>query len=143
MSQFKFEKVIPSKVQIDELYQQLRLRNHKISHISTPKYEIHEQFVTNHPYREWFIIKKMGVSIDNIYIQNDNSIGLNFIDDISELQIKMILTFISTDFQPLEAIPSVRSNNFFINVASSDIELQKKLKNLGLVENQRSFVFEK
>ena len=93
--------------------------------------------------REWFIIKKMGVSIGNIYIQYDNSIGLNFINVISELQINKILTFISTDFQPLEAIPSLRSSRFFLNVASSDIELQKKLKNIGLVENQRSFVFEK
>ncbi len=143
LESMELEVVVPTEIQIADLYWQLSNRNKNISHSYLPKYEDHEIFVANHPYRAWFIIKKKNVSMGNVYIQYDNSIGLNCVDELGELQIKNILNLVTTDFQPLDAVPSVRVNKFFLNVAASNIQLQEKLKNLGLVESQRSFIYEK
>tara|TARA_B110000971_G_scaffold205321_1_gene227649 strand:- start:13 stop:474 length:462 start_codon:yes stop_codon:yes gene_type:complete len=137
----KLEVVVPTEVQIEDLYSQLIHRNHKISHTNLLQYKAHENFVNNHPYRAWFIIKHKVKSIGNVYIQFDNSIGLNCIDQITEKQIKNILRLLTTDFKPLEKISSIRFGGFFLNVASSNIELQEKLKRLGLIESQRSFLY--
>jgi hypothetical protein len=134
--------VIPSEIQTDLLYQQLCSRTCNISHHELPSYENHKEFVSKHPYRAWFIIKSTDLVLGNVYVQYDNSIGLNCCNQISEIQIKSILDLISIKLKPLDPIPSVRSNNFFLNVATSNIELQNKLTNLGLIESQRSFVFQ-
>jgi hypothetical protein len=138
----ELELVVPNTKQTDVLYQQLSARSHKISQISLPSYEKHKEFVTNHPYRVWFIICQNRIALGNVYIQYDNSIGLNCGDQISEVQIKKILNLITSEFQPLDPVPSVRVGKFFLNIASSNIQLQVKLKNLGLVESQRSFIYE-
>lgn len=137
----KLEIVVPTEVQIEDLYSQLAHQNHKISHTNPTQYEAHENFVNNHPYRAWFIIKHKLKSIGNIYIQFNNSIGLNCNDQVTEKQIENILKLLTTDFKPLEKIPSVRFGGFFLNVASSNIKLQEKLKKLGLIESQRSFLY--
>lgn len=139
---FKIETVVPTENQTEDLYRQLCSRAHKISHKEVPEYEKHREFVSNNPYRAWFIIKQNEISLGNVYIKYDNSIGLNCIDEISELQIENILIKLTTDFKPLNAVPSIRAGKFFLNVASSNIQLQEKLKRLGLVESQRSFLYE-
>ena len=136
----ELDPVIPSEIQTDLLYQQLCLRTYNISHHELPSYEKHKEFVSKHPYRAWFIIKSKDVVLGNVYVQYDNSIGLNCCNQISEIQIKSILNLISIKLKPLDPIPSVRSKYFFLNVATSNIELQNKLTNLGLIESQRSFV---
>lgn len=138
----ELEPVIPSDIQTELLYQQLRSRTNSISHRVLPSYDNHKEFVAKHPYRAWFIIKSTDFVLGNVYVQYDNSIGLNCCNQISEIQIKSILDLISIKLKPLAPIPSVRSSNFFLNVATSDIELQVKLSNLGLIESQRSFVFQ-
>lgn len=138
----ELEAVFPSEYQIRTLYQQLRARNHTISHKSLPSYDCHKEFVTNHPYRAWFVILLNKIALGNVYIHHDNSIGLNCSDEISEAQIKKILSQITSEFQPLEAVPSVRLGKFFLNVASSNTLLIEKLKNLGLIESQRSFIYD-
>lgn len=138
----ELDPVIPSDIQIELLYQQLRSRTSNISHRVLPSYENHKDFVAKHPYRAWFIIKSTDLVFGNVYVQYDNSIGLNCCNQISEIQIKSILDIISIKLKPLDPIPSVRSRNFFLNVATSNMELQNKLTNLGLIESQRSFVFQ-
>ena len=138
----KLEPVIPNDIQIELLYQQLSSRTYHISHGELPSFENHKEFVAKHPYRAWFIIKSKHLVLGNVYLQYDNSIGLNCYDQITEIQIKSILDLISIEWQPLDPITSVRSDKFFLNVATSNIELQNKLKNLGLKERQRSFVYE-
>ena len=133
--------IVPTDSQIRELYRQLSHRKHSISHKATPDYEAHALFVNNHPYRAWYIIKKGEDILGNVYVQNDNSIGLNCIDDITALQIKMLLTLLTTELSPLAGVPSVRFGAFFLNVASSNIALQEKLQTIGLKETQRSFCF--
>ena len=137
----ELEAVLPSPSQTETLYQQLRARNHTISHKSLPSYDDHKEFVINHPYRAWFIIFLNKIALGNVYINHDNSIGLNCSDEISEAQIKKILNQITSEFHPLEAVPSVRIGKF-LNVASSNTILQEKLKNLGLIESQRSFIYD-
>lgn len=136
----ELDPVIPNEIQTDLLYQQLCSRTHNISHRQMPRYEDHKEFVSRHPYRAWFIIKSTDLVLGNVYVQYDNSIGLNCGNQVSEIQIKAILDLISIKLKPLDLIPSGRSENFFLNVAASNIELQKKLTNLGLIESQRSFV---
>ena len=82
-------------------------------------------------------------SIGNVYVQFDNSIGLNINKKINESQIEEILMKLTDQLLPLKAVPSVRYGKFFMNVSSKNIELQDKLKNIGLVEGQRSFFFGK
>ena len=137
----ELDPVIPSDIQTELLYQQLRSRTNSISHRVLPSYDYHKEFVAQHPYRAWFIIKSKDLVLGNVYVQYDNSIGLNCCNQISEIQIKSILDIISIKLKPLDPIPSVRSRNFFLNVATSNMELQNKLTNLGLIESQRSFVF--
>lgn len=139
----ELDPVIPSDSQTELLYQQLSSRTYNISHRELPSYENHKKFVAKHPYRAWFIIKSKDVVLGNVYIQYDNSIGLNCSHEINESQIKSILDVINIKINPLDPIPSVRSDKFFLNVATSNIDLQNKLKNIGLIESQRSFVFHK
>jgi hypothetical protein len=139
----ELEIIVPTEAQTKELFNQLVNRCHSISHESSPRYEDHVNFVNNHPYRAWYIIKQMKKTIGTIYVQYDNSIGLNCNDNVSELQIKKILNVINAKLLALEAVPSVRFGGFFLNVASSNIALQEKLKNIGLRESQRSFFLDK
>mgnify|MGYP001301566232 FL=1 len=138
----ELEPVIPDEGQIQLLYQQLIERTFSISHVRLPSFETHQEFVFNHPYRAWFIIKHKDIILGNVYIQYDNSIGLNCYDQITETQIKSILDLVSSKLQPLDPIPSVRVGKFFLNVAISNIDLQNKLKNLGFKESQISFIIE-
>ena len=111
-----------------------------ISHKFLPSYDQHKKFVFNNPYRAWFIIKNASGSIGNVYVQFDNSIGLNCNDDISIEQIKGILTIIIRRLAPLEASASVRYGGYFLNVSAENIVLQDKLKEAGLVEAQRTYI---
>ena len=138
----ELDPVMPSDIQTELLYQQLSSRTCSISHNELPSYENHKEFVAKNPYRAWFIIKSKDLVLGNVYVQYDNSIGLNVCIQITEIQIKSVLDLISNKLKPLEPIPSVRSGKFFLNVATSNIELQNKLTNLGLIEKQRSFVFQ-
>lgn len=141
-NRIELELVVPTDTQVRLLYHQLRSRTSNISHCELPSYETHKAFVAKHPYRSWFIIKFKDVVIGNVYIQYDNSIGLHCYEQVTEAQIKSILDLVSDKFQPLDPIPSIRFGKFFLNVAASNIDLQKKLKNIGLKESQRSFIIE-
>ena len=134
------EKVVPTIDQLVSLYAQLRNRVHNISHSELPSFKEHENFVEHHPYRAWFIVKLDGKCVGNIYVQFDNSIGLSCDDGMSAPQISNILNLIFSKMDPLEAIPSVRYGSFFLNVPSSNTELQKKLSSLGFLESQRTYI---
>ena len=136
----QLEDVVPTTEQIEILYDQLKNRIHNISHKKIPTLEDHKLFIKNNPYRAWYIIKDSNCMIGNIYVQFDNSIGLNCKNDISEVQIKNIFNLIRSRISPLEAKSSVRSGNFFINVASSNKSLQRKLSSIGLEETQRTYI---
>ena len=104
---------------------------------------MHERFVKSNPYRAWFIIEIDNEYIGNVYIQFDNSIGLNCEDKITSAQILKVLDIIGSKFQPLEAIDSIRRDSFFLNIPSANLSLQRKLNSLSLMEIQRSYAMPK
>ena len=138
-----FELVIPTSAQIETLYTQLKNRSHSISHKSVPSFDEHTEFVQNHPYRKWIIVKDSEIAIGNVYIQYNNSIGLNVDSLVSCEQINKILKGIYTSHSPLPAVPSMRFGEFFLNVSTANKMLQKNLTSLGFSEVERTFVLSK
>jgi len=135
-----FELVIPTLVQIETLYAQLKSRSYKISHKILPSFVEHTRFVLHHPYREWVIVKDNGRAIGNVYIHFDNSIGLHFESPKYFDRVDEVLRFVNTSSLPLPAEPSVRIGEFFFRVSSDNRLLQAKLSILGFREVERTFV---
>lgn len=133
------EKVVATPEQIKQLYSQLKRRIHNISHNKLPSFNEHTKFVENNPYREWFIIKREDIDIGNLYVQFDNSVGLHCVEDISPSQLQELLRKLIDNIKPLGSIPSVRSRTLFLNIASKDVKMQKKLTSIECVEIQRSY----
>jgi len=113
------------------LYQLLKNREHKISHEILPSYEEHERFVRNHPYKHWYLVSQKK-PIGTIYIQNDNSIGLN-LENIAATGLKQIMTFLADKHSPLPPIPSVRPKKFFFNLSPTNRNL---IYLMGVLGNQ-------
>ena len=135
----KFEKVVPTLSQINDLYLLLKKRSHAISHSALPTQNEHCKFVSENPYLEWYLIYKSKELIGSVYLQSDNSIGLNIIESTKQ-NISEIISFIRAHHNPLPSIKSVRREEFYVNVASDNEELIKILQQLGKGEIQRSFV---
>ena len=133
-------KIIPDQDQIRLLFELLSRRRHSISHNTMPTYDQHIEFVQNNPYRAWFIIYEQDKAIGSVYVQFDNSIGLNVDDEISTVTLKNIIDQVKMRLSPLEAIPSLRYKDFFFNVAISNKKLQQKLEILGFKPSQMSYV---
>lgn len=129
--QLVFEQVVPTDEQLVTLYELLKIRKHTISHFSIPSHSEHTQFVNNHPYRAWFLVKLNRKCIGSFYIASDNTVGINVSEEYLSQQVKNIFNFVQTNYQPLAAIPSVRSEKFAINVPTSNKVLAEALEDLG------------
>ena len=138
----ELEDIIPTSKQINILYIQLKKRVHNISHKKIPSFQNHKLFIKNNPYRAWCIVKESKSVIGNVYVKFDNSIGLNCYNDVSSAQLKNILSLIKLKISPLKEKPSIRSKDFFINIASSNKSLRKKINSIGLVETQRTYILD-
>ena len=135
----KFKKIIPTETQIDELYVLLKNRKYSISHKSVPSKIEHYDFVSEHPYVVWYLLYKNTSLIGSVYLQFDNSIGINLIEHYEE-DVLTVINHIKNNHKPLPSIKSVQRDEFFVNVASENTNLIKILKNLDKNEIQRSFV---
>ena len=135
----KFEKIIPTKVQIDELFFLLKNRKYSISHAVTPSKKKHFEFVSKHPYREWYLIYKNENLAGSVYLHTDNSIGIDLIE-YHEKEVFLSIKHIKDNHKPLLSIKSKRRKDFFINAASENKSLLKILKKLDKNEIQRSFL---
>ena len=134
---FKLELVVPTEKQTKELFRQLSTRAFNISHKELPTYEEHKKYVTYHPYRAWFIIWKDEVALGNVYIQNDNSIGLNCSNNISQLQIEKTLNILTSANTPkaeivLDTLKTIdkSKNQKNLPVKMSKLNLTQKLFNM-------------
>ena len=136
----ELESVIPTDQQIAVLFEQLKKRKHSISHEYLPVYEEHEQFVKNSPYRSWFIVKLSGSEQGNVYVQFDNSIGLNGLEDLDALVIQKILNLVFDQVMPLDPIPSVRYADFFFNISINNTILMDKLTSIGYVQSGVTYI---
>ena len=135
-----FEKIIPTSKQVSDLYKLLLDRKTSISHKDIPSLKEHNMFVLSNPYIAWYLIYKKKKLIGSLYVQSDNSIGLN-INQSEKKDISEIISFIKVNHKPLPSIKSVRRGEFFINVAPDNFEMIKVLNELGKNEIQRSFIF--
>lgn len=133
-----FEKVHGSCEQIYDLYELLKLREHSISHNKLPSYKVHKQFVQNHPYRCWFIIRCPDAVVGSIYVQFNNSVGLN-INTHDKNLVKTIIDFIRSEVQPMPAVASTVAPFLFVNVAHTNKKLRRLFDELLLEQIQVSF----
>lgn len=139
----ELESVIPTETQTAILYDQLSKRRYTISHEHLPSYTAHKKFVKTNPYRAWYIIIVNGKTEGNIYVQHDNSIGLNNVEEINCDAIGKILVLLREKITPLPPIASVRFKDFFLNVACENKNLQMKLHKLGYKARQLSYIADK
>lgn len=135
----KFQKIIPTKKQIDTLFLLLKDRKHPISHKTLPSKIDHHNFVNSNPYMIWYILEKNSIAIGSLYIHKDNSIGVNLTKVIQE-DIVEIINFIKKNHVPLPPIPSLRRADFFVNIAPDNKEMIKIFRKLDLLEIQRSYI---
>lgn len=137
-SQLLFTKVKDGKNQILVLYNLLKKRKYNISHASLPSFREHSEFVVNHPYREWFILYDANEPVGSFYIKNDNSIGINMLEQ-NPVYINMTIDFIKQNFKPNSVIASVVPPYFYFNVSISNVGLRKILENSKLKPIQTSY----
>ena len=79
------------------------------------------------------------IFVGSFYLKQDNSVGLNLIDQES-LYVFEVMHFIKSNFDPQPAMPSTVPPYFYINVAFSNVELKKILKKHKLMPLQTSFM---
>ena len=125
--------------QINVLFQLLKKRKYNISNTSLPTINSHIEFVKNHPYRAWYLIKSDGIYIGTTYVMKNNCIGISLIDDVSTFP--QVVKLISKKHKPLKEIKSVRPSNFYINIAPNNILIESQLINLGAIKIQSSYSF--
>jgi len=131
VSDFTFEKIIPTDEQIVVLFELLNNREHRISHNGGVTFESHKAFVCDNPYRAWYIVKRGECSLGSFYVTTENTIGINLKDYENENAVLEILLFVKRMYKPLDAIPSVRRGRFAVNVPPTNHSLSKILSNLG------------
>jgi hypothetical protein len=138
--QLNLEKVIPNDQQILWLFKSLESKSHVVSHKDMPEYSGHVEFVQNNPYRVWYIVNLDNKSVADLYIQNDNSIGLNNFENLEINVIREVLEMLFTEISPLKPIPSKRFGKFFFRISSSNFILQKKIESLGYFLSEFTYV---
>ena len=124
------------KDHIDLLYTFLSLREFNISHKELPNYKEHSDFVKDHPYRKWYLLKKNISFVGSSYITYSNNIGINIPNGNSKDYSKFII-LISKKLKPLKPIKSIRSKDFHININPKNKKLLKaaELLKMDLIEN--------
>ena len=135
---YRFELVNGEDAKIRILYELLENRVHSISHLAIPNYDVHSSFVKSHPYRKWYLVNFEQECLGSFYIKNDNSIGLN-LNQIDEEIVMSCISFIRKNFSPREASASMVSNDFYINVATTNLALIEVMHALSISQLQVSF----
>lgn len=121
-----------------DLYLLLKKRSYSISHNLTPTFEEHTNFVKNHPYRYWYLIRSESTLIGSAYFAKDNSIGLSLIIKDRDLVSATVLLLIKKH-SPLQPIKSIRSASFHFNVNPKNTLLIDVLMKLGLKHIQSTY----
>ncbi|MDC1319580.1 hypothetical protein N8Y93_02675 [Litorivicinus sp.] len=125
-----FDLIVPTDSQTQTLYRLLEQRPHAISHKKMPCYADHQAFVESHPYRVWYIVTLKQAPIGSVYISNENTVGLNIQNNVTDSCLDGILKFICRNHNPLPEIQSVRCPQFSINVPPTNVLLQESLSRL-------------
>ena len=115
LGRYKLYAVNKSENHVKYLYELLKQRKYNISHERLPPYEKHLAFVLEHPYRFWFVLERDQKRIGAVYINYDNSIGIDV--DISQITYNVLMRLLLIVTSPLPEIKSIRSGYFFVNVS--------------------------
>lgn len=127
----ELEEVLPSEQQVRILYKLLEARRHSISHSLLPEYKCHKEFVEQHPYRVWYLVKFDGAYVGSVYLNQDNTIGVNIDDEVVGECLGGIVAKLKSSFAPLPAIRSVRAGFFAVNVPPDNEALVEAMRNIG------------
>ena len=138
--EIRFERVGSEESQIRTLYDLLAKRSHGISHQEMPSYAQHREFVTNHPYRAWYLVKELDTYVGSFYITDQNTIGINIHKDFIPNSLPLIMKEVKGNYAPLPAIKSVRGGSFSVNVAPQNLELMAELERCGCLLAQVSYL---
>jgi len=133
-----FEKVIGTDEQIELLYNHLKNRNLGISHKLLPLYQDHITFVKNHPYRYWAFVLENDFPVGAVYLQTNNSIGLN-LQQPTRYLVSEVLRHIRKNFEPEKEVRSIIPSYFYVNVAYANKKLSKILLELDAIPLQISY----
>lgn len=138
----KFIKVNPKDDSHNKfLYDCLAKRKFNISHNGMPNFDEHCRFVKKNLYRKWFLISYKNSLIGSIYVLYDNGIGID-LESKNYYLIGGILTKLSSIIKPLKAIPSIRRNQFHVNISHLNKKLYRLLSDIGGTHIQNTILFE-
>lgn len=136
----KLEKISGNKSQSKILYDLLKSRIHNISHISLPTFEKHINFVKNHPYRFWYLVKIDKVYVGTVYIMDTNCIGISLPFDCSALP--EVLGLIFNKHKPLKEKKSVRPGFFYINISPENKSMESELIKINARKVQMTYLLD-
>lgn len=136
----QLERIVPTQLQIQILYDLLKARHHRISHAEMPDFETHRDFVEAHPYRVWYLVVDGQDPIGSLYVGKDNAIGINLVRDPGTAALGEVIDRVMGETRPLPPIASVRAGYFFVNVPSGNTQLMRQLAELGFDAIQTSFM---
>ena len=134
----EFESIKGTLKQIDALYDLLKKREHNISHQSLPTFEEHEIFVKSLPYKKWYLVTSQDGYIGSCYLDYNNSIGLNLIDESPEV-VRVCIEFIENGHNLEKEVKSKIPPYFYVNVPHNNERLKKSLESIGMVRIQTTF----
>lgn len=137
-----FEEVKKNNQHINILYKLLDSRKYSISHKLMPSKSDHRNFVKNHPYRNWYLIKIEDIYIGTVYLTCDNHISIS-IDKDKYNFIQDIIDWICNEHKPLSEIKSIRPGFFQMNVPIADLELLGILNNAGHKKIQITYIIDR
>ena len=111
-----------------------------ISHRSLPSYEKHKAFVAGKPYAYWYLIRKGREWLGNVYITQNNEVGIHlFIDarggGIGTIALKLLLA----KHEPLPAIPAKRVGWFVANINPRNVRSIRLFGSLGFKHVQGTY----
>ena len=120
-----------------EIFQK-RKKNDRISSFINLSYEEHCRFINEHPYRYWFLVKKTDRYIGTLYISNENCIGIHLLQRYQNY-FELLINQVLETYEPLPAVPSVRSSNFIVNISPNNNQLETILQKMGANCIQKTF----
>ena len=132
------QKVTGTDDEIRALYDILIKRTHNISNTKSPSLEEHLEFVQNHPYRIWYLVKYNSDYIGSAYLMENNCVGINIITNYELFPI--VVNKILKKHKPLEEIKSIRPPYFYINIHPENKNIEAQLIKLNAQKIQTTFV---
>lgn len=138
LEELEFERINGSHNQVQMLYDLFLSRQHHISANPNTEFQAHKEFVKNHPYRVWYIIRENGSVQGTVYLGYNNNIGINLSTEFLP-EVDQIIRWVTTNHKPLEEIRSVRPPYFYVNVPASNSLQIESLKKAGYRKIQETF----